>query len=922
METSTDWVVSNINSFIETSLSDKYTSNTSHSSKNKTLKLSVKYYLQQLFSIPDEELVKAWKKISYDNNHRAEYLSWRLWSVKNANTNIKTISKYTIEEKDCKDQDYYDEQLLPLKLPRNDSLQHIDDPEDDVLSTISADLGSICDDRFPKLYLVLISMHGLIRGNDMELGRDSDTGGQVKYVVELAKALASHPAIHRVDLLTRLIEDPSVDASYSVLEEPITQSHDKYGGAYISRLPCGPTDKYIHKEELWPYIREFADNAVKFIKKKLDDMFHSNEICELYVIHGHYADAGEAATIIADVLGVDVVFTGHSLGRNKLEHLMSSNIMSRVEIEKQYKITRRIEAEERVLDNASIIFTSTEQEIYDQWGMYNGICLDDEAQKSYQHFSKMITLPPGIDFAKFKLDKLNEPPSLWSGITKFLNNPYKPIILAMCRPDKRKNIEKLITVYGENVLLQKIANLVLVLGNRDNINDMANGSKTVLENVLKLVDKYNLYGLVAYPKYHTQDDITDIYLLAHHTKGVFVNIAVQECFGLTLIEAAAHGIPVVATQNGGPVDIIKTLEHGILVDPTNNKQINDSILHILTNTDVWLKFSENGRNNADAYSWKAHRSTYLEIIDEMKRKSVKERNKLRINSCMDDMFMLVNKEIGLSTSVLPDKEINNIIENYYKSKNTMNSVKKEYYVYVIDDKKDNGLLFKDSKLWAQHYGIGVVSIYDLTETLEIINKYEIDLPDFLICICGAEIWYLDNKKETYILDKQYNKYVDGFWYKSITSNILASFLKSQNLSQVVKVYSNVSHHRILIFVNKPDINPKPFMSNLKKRFRRNGVRVNIIVHTTGSGISINIIPIKSSRALATRYLVHKHKLDMENITFVAQANIKDNTCIFKSSDMPDLIEGINKNIIYHNPEYTHGFIYSVSDTLRIKMITS
>ena len=39
------------------------------------------------------------------------------------------------------------------------------------------------------LHLVLISIHGLIRGKDLELGRDPDTGGQTLYVVELARAL-------------------------------------------------------------------------------------------------------------------------------------------------------------------------------------------------------------------------------------------------------------------------------------------------------------------------------------------------------------------------------------------------------------------------------------------------------------------------------------------------------------------------------------------------------------------------------------------------------------------------------------------------------------------------------------------------------------------------------------------------------------
>jgi hypothetical protein len=31
----------------------------------------------------------------------------------------------------------------------------------------------------PRLYCVLISMHGLVRGDQMELGKDADTGGQV-----------------------------------------------------------------------------------------------------------------------------------------------------------------------------------------------------------------------------------------------------------------------------------------------------------------------------------------------------------------------------------------------------------------------------------------------------------------------------------------------------------------------------------------------------------------------------------------------------------------------------------------------------------------------------------------------------------------------------------------------------------------------
>lgn len=87
---------------------------------------------------------------------------------------------------------------------------------------------------------------------------------------------------------------------------------------------------------------------------------------------------------------------------------------------------------------------------------------------------------------------------------KFLNNKAKPVILAMSRPDAKKNIVTLVRAFGENSTLREIANLVLVMGNRSKIDSLAKGSQQVLTTVLKLVDEYDLYGSVAYPKAHTQ----------------------------------------------------------------------------------------------------------------------------------------------------------------------------------------------------------------------------------------------------------------------------------------------------------------------------------------------------------------------------------------------------------------------------------
>ena len=74
------------------------------------------------------------------------------------------------------------------------------------------------------VYIALISVHGLIRANNLELGRDSDTGGQSLYVLELAQALSERPEVGKVELFTRLVKDKAVSSEYA---QPIEKINDK-----------------------------------------------------------------------------------------------------------------------------------------------------------------------------------------------------------------------------------------------------------------------------------------------------------------------------------------------------------------------------------------------------------------------------------------------------------------------------------------------------------------------------------------------------------------------------------------------------------------------------------------------------------------------------------------------------------------------
>jgi sucrose-phosphate synthase len=443
-------------------------------------------------------------------------------------------------------------------------------------------------------YLLVISVHGLIRARDLELGRDADTGGQTKYVVDMASALARQDEVERVDLVTRLIVDDAVSEDYARPLEPLG---DK---ARIVRIDAGPQE-YIAKEQLWDHLDSFMDNLMQWLnaQERMPDLVHS-----------HYADAGYVGVRLANLLGIPLVHTGHSLGRDKRKRLLARGL-SREKIEETYNIARRIDAEEEVLANAALVITSTYNEIDEQYGLYN-----------YYHPERMTVIPPGTNLEQFHPPRQGEAIDFAKQVDRFLIKPDKPLILALSRPDERKNILTLIEAYGESKALQLAANLLIVAGNRDDIRDLDAGAQAVLTNILLLVDAYDLYGRVAFPKSHRAEEVPDIYRLVAARHGVFINPALTEPFGLTLLEAAASGVPLVATENGGPVDIIGNCHNGELVDPLDRSAITAALLKLLRDQETWSRASRNGLQGVRKhYSWQTHARSYLQKIAELPKQT-------------------------------------------------------------------------------------------------------------------------------------------------------------------------------------------------------------------------------------------------------------------------------------------------------------
>ena len=440
------------------------------------------------------------------------------------------------------------------------------------------------------LRLLHLHLHGLFRSEDLELGRDSDTGGQSLYVLELARSLAVRPEVDRVDVVTRQIVDRRVSPDYARSEEQICP------GARILRFPFGPK-RYVRKELLWPHLEQLADQLVSRLSQP-------GEAVDW--IHAHYADAGLVGALVSQRTGIPLVFTGHSLGREKQRRLLESGL-DWSQIEQTYAISRRIDAEERALAQADLVVTSTRQEADHQYARYGHFQADQSA-----------VIPPGVDATRFYPSPSNqELAEIQPLVQPFLREPQRPPLLAISRAVRRKNIPALVEAYGRSPVLRNRHNLVLVLGCREDSRQLEKQQRDVFQQVFDLVDRFDLYGKVAYPKQHSRAQIPALYRWAMSRGGLFVNPALTEPFGLTLLEAAACGLPMVATDDGGPRDIQARCENGLLVDVTDPGALQEALEMAGSDPRRWRRWSDNGVEAVSRhFSWDAHVCRYLALMQQ------------------------------------------------------------------------------------------------------------------------------------------------------------------------------------------------------------------------------------------------------------------------------------------------------------------
>jgi sucrose-phosphate synthase len=654
----------------------------------------------------------------------------------------------------------------------------------------------------------MFSIHGLIRSENLELGRDADTGGQVTYLLELGKALSALDTVRRVDLFTRLVSDRTVSSDYAQFTEMV---NDKFR---IVRVRCGG-GKYIRKELLWNCLDEFIDGTIKFIKRE-------NAIPD--VVHGHYADGGYVARELSRFFGIPFIFTGHSLGREKKRKMLDEGIPE-AEINRKLNMDRRIHAEEDALKGADLVITSTRQEKEEQYGLYR-----NRALPVYQ------VIPPGLDVEKFYPfyhDMLDEnqrneaaryaQASVLQELDRFFMHPDKPMILALCRPDKRKNISGLVKAYGEDLQLQAMANLAVFAGIRKDIRQMGENEREVLTDMLLMMDTYDLYGKMAIPKRHEFEfEVPELYRITARKKGVFVNPAFTEPFGLTLLEASATGVPVVATNDGGPRDILANCNNGKLVDTSDPKAISTAIKEIVSDSGTWEAYSRSGIQAVRKhYAWQTHARRYMETLETC-----------LAQAAVPDMAEAAPSDaIGRRLAKLNYFIITDI-------DNTLIGEDNEHLPELV------GLLGR----CREHIGFGVASGRTVSSVEEVLKAHDIPTPDVIISSVGSEIYY----GREHHPGKGWATHIASKWDREKIHRLLSRFDFLEYQEEATQRPFKISYN----------MDPgKDRMAKIHNLLLENKCRYQLIY---SHGQYLDILPYRASKGKAIRYLSYKWDIPLGN----------------------------------------------------------
>ena len=391
------------------------------------------------------------------------------------------------------------------------------------------------------------------------------------------------------------------------------------------RKPNGEIVRHwISRFEIWPYLENFAHDVEREALAQLSGRPD--------LVIGNYSDGNLVASLISQRIGVTQCNIAHALEQSKYLH----SALHWRESQAQYHFNCQYTADLIAMNSADFIITSTYQEIagtahtvgqYETYrhftmpGLYrvvNGIDLFDP---------KFNIVSPGADAEVYfsYLDHERRLQSLLPEIERLLyghepgvpsrghfTDPSKPLIFTMARLDTVKNLTGLAALFGQSPALTAAANLLVIGGHIDPALSSDGEERAEIEHMHSIMNEYGLDGSMRWLGIRLEKNLAgELYRHVADRRGIFVQPARFEAFGLTIIEAMASGLPVFATCYGGPREIIQHGVSGYHFDPNHGSAAAAAMADFFERSAVdpmlWNKISTMALKRVESrYTWRLY----------------------------------------------------------------------------------------------------------------------------------------------------------------------------------------------------------------------------------------------------------------------------------------------------------------------------
>ncbi len=512
--------------------------------------------------------------------------------------------------------------------------------------------------------VAIVSPHGWF-GQTNVLGKP-DTGGQVIYILDQVRALERHlkseieasglEVSPKIIVLTRLIPDAG-DTTCDLKKEKIFQTDN----GWILRVPFRDKNydvvkPWISRFKVWPYLETFADDAAVELRSE----FRGRPD----LVIGNYSDGNLVATLLSDEFDVIQCTIAHALEKTK--YLFSDLYWYKEDDD--YHFSVQFSADILSMNKSDFIITSTHQEIIgneDTMGQY----------ESYQMFTmpglyqvinginlfapKFNVIPPGVDEELYfpyheKERRIESKTVFWEDrlyhqnaedISGELEDPEKPAIFTMARFDKIKNITGLIEAFGLSSTLRTSYNLIFAAGTIHLEQSQDQEEKEEITRAYHLIDRYDLHGHVRWLPSINKLETGEVYRVIADRGGLFVQPALFEAFGLTILEAMASGLPTFGPKFGGPLEIIENEVSGVLLNTSKPEFMAASLeaFHeaCRKDGDYWQRLSQNGIQRVkEHFNWRLYsqRLVNLTKLYGFWRFSVSGKGKIKMDRYCDFLY--------------------------------------------------------------------------------------------------------------------------------------------------------------------------------------------------------------------------------------------------------------------------------------------